>query len=188
MNKTTTNNNLAEIKLARIKEMVQPCIQCGTCTASCPNAFAMDYTPRQLWRLVQAGMIDTVFKSKTFILCSSCYFCTLRCPRGLPLTKAMSLLTQLAQTQNPEPYKKSHRFYQQFIQSVRRHGRVNESEFMSLYFWSMKNPLLPFDYVSLGLKLIQKKKVSIPTINPWKKDKNGLEKMFDKVKELEEQA
>ena len=179
----TTKNRLAEIK-----EMLQPCIQCGTCTASCPNAFAMDHTPRKLWRLVQADMIDEVFKSKTFILCSSCYYCTLRCPRGLPLTRAMGLLTQIAQTKNPEPFKKSHRFYQEFIQSVRRHGRVNETEFMSLFFWSMKNPVLPFDYASLGIKLIQKKKVSIPSLNFWKKDQNGLEKMFNKVKELEEQA
>ncbi|MCK5096649.1 MAG: 4Fe-4S dicluster domain-containing protein [Desulfobacteraceae bacterium] len=168
--------------------MLRPCIQCGTCTASCPNTFAMDRTPRKLWRLVQAGMIDEVFKSKTFILCSSCYYCTLRCPRGLPLTRAMGLLTQVAQTQNPKPFKKSHRFYQEFIQSVRRHGRVNEAEFMSLFFLSMKSPILPFEYASLGMRLMQKKKVSIPNLNIWKKDRNSLEKIFNKIKELEEQA
>jgi heterodisulfide reductase subunit C2 len=181
---TTTSENL----LDQIKEMVLPCIQCGTCTASCPNAFAMDYTPRQLWRLVQTGMVDKIFASKTFIMCSSCYYCTLRCPRGLPLTKAMSLLTQMSRNLNPEPFRKSHLFYQEFIQSVRRHGRVNESEFMSLFFLSMKNPVLPFDYASLGIKLLKKRKVSIPVAGLLKKDPNGLGKIFDKVKELEEQA
>lgn len=183
----TTKNRLA-YPMDQIKEMLRPCIQCGTCTASCPNAFAMDHTPRKLWRLVQADMIDEVFKSKTFILCSSCYYCTLRCPRGLPLTRAMGLLTQMAQTQNPEPFKKSHRFYQEFIQSVRRHGRVNETEFMSLFFLSMKSPVLPFEYASLGIKLMQKKKVSIPNLNIWKKDRNGLGKIFNKIREIEEQA
>jgi len=32
--------------LATIRNMVSACIQCGTCTGSCPNAFAMDLTPR----------------------------------------------------------------------------------------------------------------------------------------------
>ena len=185
---TTLKTKPAKNPLALVKEILQPCIQCGTCTASCPNAFAMDYTPRKLWRMVQADMIDEVFQSKTFILCSSCYYCTLRCPRGLPLTRAMGLLTQTAQTENPELFKKSHKFYQEFIQSVRRHGRVNETEFMSLFFWSMKNPVLPFEYASLGIKLMQKRKVSIPKPNIWKKDKNRLTKIFSKIKELEEQA
>ena len=41
--------------LAAVREMVQACIQCGTCTGSCPNEFAMDVTPRRLWRLVLTG-------------------------------------------------------------------------------------------------------------------------------------
>lgn len=182
------DNATLENPLAQVKEMIQPCIQCGTCTASCPNSFAMDYTPRKLWRLVQTNRADLIFNSKTFTLCSSCYYCTLRCPRGLPLTKAMHLLTQASQTQNPKPFKKSQSFYGEFMHSVCRHGRVNEAEFMSLFFWSMKNPILPFDYASLGIKLMQKRKVSVPKLNFGKKDKNRLDKIFSKVKELEEQA
>jgi heterodisulfide reductase subunit C len=171
--------------LSRVKEMVQACIQCGTCTASCPNAFAMDHTPRMLWRMVLADKADAVFASKTFMLCSSCYYCTLRCPRGLPLTRAMGLLTQTARIQNPGPFKQSHRFYQEFLESVRRHGRVNETEFMFLFFWSMKNPVLPFKYASLGMKLLQKKKIALPL--PWQRDQHGLDKIFYKVRALEEQ-
>jgi len=37
--------------LAPVRDMVSTCIQCGTCTGSCPNAFAMDLTPRQLWSM-----------------------------------------------------------------------------------------------------------------------------------------
>jgi len=29
---------------------IRTCIRCGTCTASCPSAEAMDITPRQMWR------------------------------------------------------------------------------------------------------------------------------------------
>ena len=28
-----------------IAEKIKSCIQCGTCSASCPTAYAMDYTP-----------------------------------------------------------------------------------------------------------------------------------------------
>ncbi len=34
------------------------CFQCGTCTAGCPTVYAMDYTPRQILRMVNLGMRD----------------------------------------------------------------------------------------------------------------------------------
>ncbi len=167
----------------KIQEMVLTCIQCGTCTGSCPNAQSMDFTPRHLWRLVLMGQKDLIFKSKTFALCSSCYFCTLRCPRGLALTEAMSALKQLAARENIESFRQSARFYGSFLESVRRHGRVREMEMMNLYFIAMKNPLIPFKYAGLGIKLMRKRK--IPLHLPSKG--NGvLDKIFRKVQELED--
>jgi len=169
--------------LAEIRDMVSGCIQCGTCTGSCPNAFAMDLTPRQLWYNVLRGQKETVFNSTTFSLCSVCYYCTLRCPRGLPLTAAMSALKQIAAKENLAPYKKSSRFYKSFMESVRRHGRVREMEFMTLYFLAMKNPFMPIKFATLGLKLMSKGKVSfeIPS-----KGSGALDAIFRKVEELEE--
>jgi heterodisulfide reductase subunit C len=171
--------------LAEIRSMVSACIQCGTCTGSCPNAFAMDLTPRQLWYNILMGEKDTIFHSKTFSLCSVCYYCTLRCPRGLPLTEAMSALKQIAAKENLAPYKKSIQFYKSFMESVRRHGRVREMEFMTLYFLSMKNPFMPFQFAPLGLKLMGKGKVSfeIPS-----KGNDDLEAIFRKVEVLERKS
>lgn len=171
--------------LARIQEMIRPCIQCGTCTASCPNAFAMDPTPRQLWRLVLLGQKDEIFHSKTFSLCSDCYICTLRCPRGLPLTEAMDALKQIAAEENLTEYKYSTLFYKNFLRSVRRHGRVREMEFMTNYFAALKDPLAPFRFASLGMKLMAKGKVSLKWLP---KARFPLEKMFQKVNELEKRA
>ena len=120
-------------RLAPIQEMISACIQCGTCTGSCPNAFAMDVTPRQLWRLVLLGQKDEIFRSTTFSLCSDCYICTLRCPRGLHLTEAMDALKQIAAAENIVEYRHSILFYKNFMQSVRRHGRVREMELMTNY-------------------------------------------------------
>lgn len=169
--------------LATIRDMVNSCIQCGTCTGSCPNSFAMDLTPRQLWYNVLMGEKETIFHSKTFSLCSVCYYCTLRCPRGLPLTETMSALKQIAAKENLMPYKKSVCFYKSFMESVRRHGRVREMEFMTLYFLSMKNPFIPLKFAPLGMRLIGKGKVSLEIPS---KGIGALDTIFRKVQELED--
>lgn len=182
-NSKTDDKTDSELEpFARIQKMICSCIQCGTCTASCPNEFAMDYTPRQLWRLVLMGRKETIFKSKTFSLCSDCYTCTLRCPRGLLLTEAMDALKQIAAEQSPAQYKSSVLFYKSFIRSVRRHGRVREMELMTKYFTDLKDPRVPFRFASLGMKLLAKGKVS----PKWpSKARLPLEKIFQKANELE---
>ena len=94
----------------------------------------------------------------------------------------MSALKQIAAKENLAPYKKSVRFYKSFMESVRRHGRVREMEFMTLYFMVMKNPLLPFRFAPLGMKLMSKGKVSVELPS---KGSGTLEAIFRKVEELE---
>ncbi len=77
-------------------EKLLSCIQCGTCSASCPTAFAMDYTPRQLWQMVRLGMKEDVLSSRTFWLCTTCKSCQVRCPRGIPITDTMIALKEYA--------------------------------------------------------------------------------------------
>jgi heterodisulfide reductase subunit C len=170
--------------LEQARENVRTCIQCGTCSGSCPNEFAMDYTPRRLWRLVLTGEEDEIFDSRTFALCSACYYCTLRCPRGLPLTETMAMLKQAAFLARPSAFKVSRDFYKNFMGSLRRHGRVNEMEFMSLYFLSRMNPVLPLKYAPLGIKFMAKGKVK-PTI-PKLSQTGPLESIFRKVEEMEQ--
>ncbi len=168
--------------LAPVRQMIQACIQCGTCSGSCPSAFAMDHTPRAMWRMVMAGKKDEIFKSKTFGLCSSCYYCTLRCPRGLPLTEAMGMLKQIAARENLAEYKKSTLFYKSFMESVRRHGRVRETQMMMTYFLAMKNPVMPFKFASVGMKLMGKGKISLEFPS---KGNGALKALFSKARELE---
>ena len=61
-------------------DKLRVCMQCGTCTATCASAYAMDYTPRQLWHMARLGLKDQVLNSKALWLCSICYCCTLYCP------------------------------------------------------------------------------------------------------------
>ena len=168
--------------LAPVREMVQSCIQCGTCTGSCPNAFAMDHTPRQLWRMVMMGQKDEIFHSKTFELCSSCYSCTLRCPRGLPLTDAMHQLKLIAIRDHISEYKEHNLFYKSFLDSINRYGRVHEMNMMTQYFISLTNPIAMLKYAPLGLKLIARRKIALHLRS---KNDRPLDAIFKKVKEVE---
>jgi heterodisulfide reductase subunit C2 len=170
--------------LGRVRKMISACIQCGTCTGSCPNEFAMDKTPRMLWRLVLAGEEDEVFRSRTFSMCSYCYTCTLRCPRQLPVTEAMAGLKEEAAKCFPDRYRSGAAFCRTFMDSVRRHGRVRESEFMFFYFASCRDPFLPLRFTPLGLRLMRRGKVK-PTV-PGAGGKGPLGPLFDKVKSMEE--
>ncbi len=78
------------------EKLIRRCIQCGTCSASCPTAYAMDYTPRHLWRLVNLGLVEEVLNSRTFWLCTVCKSCQVRCPRGIDITDAMVALKEWA--------------------------------------------------------------------------------------------
>jgi heterodisulfide reductase subunit C len=166
-----------------IREHIRACMQCGTCTGSCGSSAAMDYTPRQLWRMVQLGLLDEIFASRTFSLCSSCYYCTLRCPRGLHLTEAMHALKRLAAARGFTAKEKGTRFYLSFLKTARRYGRIREMELMTRYFLVMKDPLLPFGFAPLGVKLLRKGKIS-PQM-PRLSGPDKLDAIFRKVKELE---
>jgi len=171
--------------LDHIRNMVNACIQCGTCTASCPNALEMDLTPRKMWRLVILGRLSDVMASMSFILCSDCYSCTLRCPRGLPLTEAMEALKGIAFARREARHRSSRLFYEKFMQTVQRYGRIREMAFMTRYFMAMKSPMAPLRFAPLGLKLMGKGKVEIGF---GQSVETSLDALFKKVADLERTA
>jgi heterodisulfide reductase subunit C len=159
------------------REKLLTCIQCGTCTASCPTAYAMDYTPRQLWRLIQVGLRDEALQSRTFWLCTNCYSCTIRCPRGIALTETMAALKRLAIAEGVNGKDKDHvsAFYRAFVATVRRHGRNHEAELLLRYFLST-NPLAALKYARLGAGLFIKGRV--PLLAKDVQKKSDIETLF----------
>ncbi len=160
-----------------VQRLIRPCIQCGTCTGSCPNALEMDLTPRKMWRLVLFDRFEEVMASRTFILCSDCYSCTLRCPRGLPLTESMEALKGIAFARRQPHHRNSRLFYEAFMQTVRRHGRIHEMAFMTRYFSAVKSPSATLRFTPLGLKLMGKGKVAMG----GKATLGSLDALFAKV-------
>lgn len=170
--------------LAPAREALRTCMQCGSCTATCASAYAMDYTPRQLWQMIHLGLKDEVLNSRTLWLCSTCYSCTLRCPRDLPLTETIGTLKRLAEQEGIQGYKESRNFYRAFMETVRRYGRSNEVEIMVRYFLAT-NPLLAVDYVPLALSMLRHSKV--PLGLPKVGGPGKLDPLFARVEELEEE-
>jgi heterodisulfide reductase subunit C len=170
--------------LIPVGHQLSTCIQCGTCTASCPSAAAMDITPRMMWRMVQLGLVDEVLHSKTMWLCSVCYQCQARCPRGIPLTETIAKLKQLAIQQQVKEWHESTTFYLAFAGVMRRYGRMREMEFMARYFMST-NPMEALGYATMGLTLFRRGKIR-PEM-PKLVGKGRLDDLFNRVAELEKQ-
>jgi heterodisulfide reductase subunit C len=133
-------------------EGVALCIQCGTCSASCPGV-GRGLSPRQIIGMVRAGMREEVLSSDSMWLCASCYLCTVRCPRDIKPTDLMHVLECLAvrdgmsskRTRTPPMYKT-------FMDSVRNNGRVHEARLMTR-FYMRTSPLAALRMLPLGLAL-----------------------------------
>ncbi len=68
---------------------IMSCIQCGTCSGTCPYGEYMEYTPRRIINMLRRGFIEEVFKSDSMLRCVACYSCMAKCPRGIRLSDVL---------------------------------------------------------------------------------------------------
>ncbi|MBI2868934.1 MAG: 4Fe-4S dicluster domain-containing protein [Chloroflexi bacterium] len=155
-------------------EHVFSCIQCGTCTGSCPAASRMTYPPRKLIAMIRAGMREEVLSGSSSWFCLSCYACTVRCPRGVKPTELAHALESLsvrhgftvAGTRTPA-------MYRSFVGSVRANGRVHELGMMFRYY--MTSPLAALGALPVGLKLLRRRRL---TLKPHKSGAADLSRIL----------
>ena len=136
-------------------EQLQSCIQCGTCSGTCPLSIYMDFSPRQVMALVRADFKNEVLSSKTVWLCASCYACTVECPRKIRITDIMYALKQRAIKEGIYPK----RFpipvlAKEFSNMVRSKGRITETLLVMRLFLKA-NWRAVFSSWRLGLGLIR---------------------------------
>ena len=135
-----SERDLREAFLADINRLpgagrLNRCIQCGTCTASCPVSFAMDLTPRQTIAMFRAGAIEDLLESRTIWVCASCFQCTMRCPADISITELLYAFKRLAIDRGIFPDKfPVHVFATTFADMVRRYGRNYEVGLILRYF------------------------------------------------------
>ncbi len=153
--KTIDKDFLDEVGRQPGGERVIDCFQCGTCSGSCPTAYAMDHTPRRLFAMVKAGFREEVLNSNTYWYCTSCYICTVRCPRQIKITDVMYALKRLAiKKRYVRRTNSAWAFYRSFVDIIERDGRSFEPEMM-IRFMLRTDPRLLLKNARLGMKLMK---------------------------------
>ncbi len=103
------------------------CLQCGTCSGTCPLSIYMDFAPRRIIALVREGFREDALRCQTIWLCASCYSCAVHCPRQIHITDVMyslkreALRDELYPKRFPIPV-----LAQEFYEMVRSKGRSSE--------------------------------------------------------------
>jgi len=62
------------------------CFQCGTCTGSCPSG---KYTSLNVRRIIKDSIKKDISDQPDLWMCTTCYNCQERCPRGIKVTDAI---------------------------------------------------------------------------------------------------
>jgi len=78
---------------------MEVCMQCGTCSASCPLSTGTNPFPRKIYRYLQLGMRDKLLKSSEPWLCYYCGECNKDCPRGAEPAETMMATRRWLTTQ-----------------------------------------------------------------------------------------
>jgi quinone-modifying oxidoreductase, subunit QmoC len=160
---------------------IKRCIQCGTCSGTCPVSWAMEESPRQIIAMIRAGLRDKVLDSATIWTCASCYSCTARCPQEIKITDVMYILKRLAIAEGRERSKNVQTFSRLFVEIVNDAGRVNEFTLMRRYLLATR----PFGAVKeSGVGWALKSRGRLPFGAPPVKDLDNLRKIIAKAQQL----
>jgi len=186
------SNFLKEVE-ANVEEgqWVKMCMQCGVCSGSCPMQNHWEHPPQELFMMIRANKREEVLSSTSMWMCTSCYNCIARCPRGLPITHIMHGLASYGKRLGLAPANQpTVKFGDIFWKSIVQNGRVNELKIgIGLYFkdgfaQGVKNALAGKE---LGLAMMKTKRM-----NPMEyfgghkcKDRAGIAKMLAKAAEFE---
>ncbi len=136
-------------------DQLPSCIQCGTCSGTCPLSIYMDFSPRQVMALVRADFKNEVLSSNTVWLCASCYSCTVECPRQIRITDIMYALKQRAIKEQAYPkHMPIPILAKEFAKMVLSKGRITETRLVMQLFLRA-NWRAVFGSWRLGLGLIR---------------------------------
>jgi heterodisulfide reductase subunit C len=165
-------------------DRLRRCIQCGTCSGSCPVSYAMDIQPRQIVAYFRAGDLESILNSRTIWICASCYSCTVRCPAGIKVTDLIYGLKRMAL--DKQIYKRGapvRELSEQFIKLIERYGR-NQEMHLVMRFLLNQSPRRSLGAFPFGWKLMRSGRL------PWRiervKGLEGLRRIIAKAKEMDE--
>ncbi|MGY5856538.1 MAG: 4Fe-4S dicluster domain-containing protein [Candidatus Thorarchaeota archaeon] len=77
-------------------ELIEKCVACGVCTASCAVASGSQYNPRQVMQKILVGARERVLESEQPWLCKTCHLCEDSCQYGVKLADVFKVVRKLA--------------------------------------------------------------------------------------------
>lgn len=158
---TLSEELLQELEAIPDGDKIKLCIQCGTCSGSCPTSFAMDWSPRRIIAALRAGYLGEVLRTNTVWLCASCYVCTARCPIGIQFTDMMYALKRIGLKHGIDPPDtRGLRLMREFVGEVDASGRNAEAQMLAKYFMKA-DPLGGPANMGLALRLWRKGRLKL---------------------------
>lgn len=154
---TAEGEKFREKVLALAGSEVKTCIQCGTCSASCPTAHLMDAPIRKLVKLVLEGEKEEALSSRSIWLCTSCLLCTVRCPRNI---RPMAVVAALKTIYEEEGMRcRDSVFEEIFARQIRDYGRISELLLSAEYM--IRSPSSAAQIMAFGAELVPKGKIEL---------------------------
>ncbi len=138
-------------------EEVLTCIQCGTCSASCPTADLMDPSIRKLIKLCLEGKKEEALQNATLWLCTSCLLCTVRCPRAIRPKAVVSALKDIAEREGLRS--KDAAYEKFFLKQISDYGRIAELQLTTQFL--LVFPQGAVQSMQMGLELVTKGKIGL---------------------------
>jgi heterodisulfide reductase subunit C len=174
---------LRQVEAIPAGERIKRCIQCGTCTGSCPVSYAMDISPRQLIALFRAGELETIMKSRSIWICASCYACTTRCPSGIKITDIIYALKRTVMEKGYESQAPQVQVLAKlFVNNLMSYGRLHEGTLIRKYY--MKTGIFKlFGFIPLVKKMYETKRLAL--FPKRIKEHQSLARIIRKAQEIE---
>ena len=166
---------LLDLLEERSQEHVRRCYQCDKCATGCPMVGWMDVTTNQLFQLMQLDEDEEALASNTTWLCASCYTCSVRCPNEIDIAHAMDVLRTIAMERGyTSPLPDFTRFHTLFLNTLQRHGRINEVVLMARLSRQPQDLLSQWE---LGWAMLRRGRLRWPT--PGVTDQDSLSRVFE---------
>jgi len=173
---------LEEIKAMSRCEEIDRCIQCGTCSSSCPMAVYMDHPPRKIMGMIKNGFKEETLKSFTIWLCPSCYTCQVRCPANIKITDVMYALKRKAIDEKIYPKKFAIPVLaKEMHKLIAKYGRNSELWLVLNMYLKSKNPLGLLKMAPMGIDLMKTGRMSLKKEKI--KNRNQLKSLLNATKE-----
>ena len=142
-------------------ELLHQCIQCGTCSSACPVSAYMDLTPRRLIAMTRAGARDDVLHSVSPWACTTCYACTVECPKRIPITGIMHALRRISLREKTYPRRfTTPVMTQEFVDMIHDRGRSTES-WISIKLYMRTNPAKLLKNAWIGQRLMRQGRLGL---------------------------